>query len=295
MSAGRVSEDLEMNHSRKTSCKLIQSLSAAVAQVAQDKEFEWEYALPVMESVVHHISVSRDGTTTPIVKEGYRETMCGTISFYNKKGDRMHTIYIACAPEYGMKCFEQVLDMEIDRVKTQYQDLRYIGLADGAKSNWTYLKPRVHINILDFFHAADYLTEVSIVMEPFEGQRLIWLENACHDLKNKNKGAKMILRELKAKKTWYSTSTVPEVLNKTITYFENNLDRMNYAYYQKEGYPIGSGVTEAACKVVAKQRLSNSGMRWTIPSAQNMLLLRGLICTTGRWQQFWDHIDKKGT
>jgi hypothetical protein len=99
LSAGRVSEYLEMNHSQKTSCKLIQILSAAVAQVAQDKEFEWEYALPIKESVVHHISVSRDGTTTPIVKEGYWETMCGTISFYDKKGDRMHTIYIACAPE----------------------------------------------------------------------------------------------------------------------------------------------------------------------------------------------------
>ena len=39
---------------------------------------------------------------------------------------------------------------------------------------------------------------------------------------------------------------------------------MKYADYQNEGYPIGSGVTEAACKTVAKQRLSQSGMRWTL-------------------------------
>jgi hypothetical protein len=69
---------------------------------------------------------------------------------------------------------------------------------------------------------------------------------------------------------------------------------MNYVNYQKAGYPIGSGVTEAACKVVAKQRLSSSGMRWTILAAQHTLLLRGLICTNGRWQQFWNYVDKKG-
>lgn len=293
LSASKVSEDLELHHCRKTSRKLIQSLGAAVGEVALEKEFEWSYDLPDMEDVVTHISVSRDGTTTPILKEGYRETMCGTLSFYNSKGDRMHTIYAACAPEYGKESFDSVMDMELQRVKKQYPKLAYIGLADGAKNNWTYLESRTGIQILDFFHATEHLAEVSVVMRKDEAKRQEWLGEACHDLKNKNKGAKLILRELKEHRSQFST-TAPEVLDKTITYFENNLERTNYAKYQKAGYPIGSGVTEAACKVVAKQRLSNSGMRWTIPAAQHILLLRGLICTEGRWQQFWQHIDKKG-
>lgn len=291
--ASKVSEDLELNHCRKTSRKLIQSLGAAVGEVAREKEFEWSYEIPEMEDVVTHISVSRDGTTTPILKEGYRETMCGTISFYSSKGDRMHTIYAACAPEYGKETFDAVMDMELQKIKTQYPRLTYIGLADGAKNNWTYLESRTQVQILDFFHATEYLAEVSVVMKKDEGKRRAWLEDACHDLKNKNKGAKLILRELKEYQRNFSTAS-PEILGKTITYFENNLERMHYAKYQKHGYSIGSGVTEAACKVVAKQRLSNSGMRWTIHATQHILLLRGLICTEGRWQQFWNHIDKKG-
>jgi hypothetical protein len=107
--ASKVSEDLELHHSRKTSRKLIQSLGAAVGEVAREKEFEWSYELPQMEEVVTHIWVSRDGTTTPILKQGYRETMCGTLSFYNSKDDRMHTIYAACAPEYGKEGFDNVM------------------------------------------------------------------------------------------------------------------------------------------------------------------------------------------
>lgn len=291
--AAKVSDDLTMNHCRKTSRKLIQTIAALVGELAREKEFEWAYEPPPMKQVITHVSVSRDGTTTPIVKEGYRETMCGTLSFYSAKGERMHTVYAACAPEYGKESFDSVMDMELERVKKQYPNLTYIGLADGAKNNWGYLEGRTTVHVLDFFHAAEHLAEVSVAMHKKEEKRKQWLNEACHDLKHKRNGAKYFLRELN-EHCKNLTVPIPEILSSNITYFENNLDRMNYAAYQKAGYPIGSGVTEAACKVVAKQRLSASGMRWTIDPVQHTLLLRGLICTDGRWEQFWNHFDKNG-
>lgn len=293
LSAAMVEEDLWLNHGRKTSRKLIQGLSAAVGEVAREKEFEWEYDLPEFEEVVTHIVISRDGTTTPILGEGYRETMCGTIGFYSGKGERLHTIYTACAPEYGKETFDSVLDMEIEKVKKQYPKVNYVGLADGAKTNWSYLLPHTSVHILDFYHATEYLSDVSFVIEKRDAKRKEWLDQACHDLKHQHKGAANILRELKHFRK-NMDSTVPEILDTTITYFENNQERMKYADYQKQGYPIGSGVTEAACKVVAKQRLNQSGMKWNIYPVQQMLLLRGLVCTTGRWQQFWRHLDQNG-
>ena len=291
--AAKVSDDLGMNHCRKTSRKLIQSVGALVGELAREKEFEWRYEVPAMNQVITHIAVSRDGTTTPIVKEGYRETMCGTLSFYSAKGERMHTIYAACAPEYGKQSFDRVMDLELEEVKKQYPGLTYIGLADGAKNNWTYLEERTTVHILDFFHATEHLAEVSVAMHKQEAKRKQWLDQACHDLKHQRNGAKHIVRELNEHRKNRS-APVPEILDATITYFENNLQRMKYADYQKAGYPIGSGVTEAACKVVAKHRLSASGMRWTIDPVQQTLLLRGLICTNGRWEQFWKHFDKNG-
>jgi hypothetical protein len=33
--------------------------------------------------------------------------------------------------------------------------------------------------------------------------------------------------------------------------------------------------------------------RWHVKNVEYMLLCRGLICTEGRWEQFWQFIDKK--
>jgi Zn-finger protein len=286
MSASRVCEDLWMNHGRKISTKLVQSLSAHVEGVAIDKEFEWQYALPEFDQLVSHVSIGRDGTTTAIRGEGYRETMCGTISFYNASGDRLHTIYSACAPEYGKKTFDSVLNMEIAHVKKRFPKVMYVGLADGAKDNWTYLAAHAQVEILDFYHATEYLTKAGALLKKGEQAQKEWTDNACHDLKHKKNGARFILRELKS---WIKEKGTDgqEAILKTISYFENNLARMNYPEYQKMGYPIGSGVTEAGCKTVVKQRLCQSGMRWRLDNAQGMLITRALVHTDQRWEQFW--------
>ena len=51
--------------------------------------------------------------------------------------------------------------------------------------------------------------------------------------------------------------------------------------------PIGSGVTEAACKVVVKQRLCVSGARWSDRGSSVVLSLRTLVLTAGHWEAFW--------
>ncbi len=49
---------------------------------------------------------------------------------------------------------------------------------------------------------------------------------------------------------------------------------MRYTYFREHQLPTGSGVTEAACKVLVKQRLCGSGMRWK--QARIILNLRAL-------------------
>jgi hypothetical protein len=69
---------------------------------------------------------------------------------------------------------------------------------------------------------------------------------------------------------------------------------MDYASFHANNLPIGSGVTEAACKVLVKQRLCGSGMRWKEKGAKVVLSLRALIQSAGRWVQFWDKINQFG-
>ena len=69
---------------------------------------------------------------------------------------------------------------------------------------------------------------------------------------------------------------------------------MHYVRHLDMGMPIGSGVTEAACKTLVKQRLCRSGMRWVEQGAQVILSLRALLLTETRWAQFWQKIDQYG-
>ena len=81
-----------------------------------------------------------------------------------------------------------------------------------------------------------------------------------------------------------------------ITYFrnQNTKGRMDYPQWAEANLPIGSGVTEAACKVIVKQRLCGSGMKWKEPGAAAVLSVRCLTYTTERWSQFWSKIDRYG-
>ncbi|BCA94903.1 hypothetical protein TUM19329_12640 [Legionella antarctica] len=83
-------------------------------------------------------------------------------------------------------------------------------------------------------------------------------------------------------------------LKSAITYFSNQKHRMNYSQYQSQNFSIGSGVTEAACKTLIKQRLGQSGMKWKTQRIAMVLRLRALMSTKGRWKQFWDRINQAG-
>ena len=73
-----------------------------------------------------------------------------------------------------------------------------------------------------------------------------------------------------------------------IRYYENNRHHMHYDEYLAAGYPIGSGVAEGACRHVVKDRLEQTGMRWTVPGAQAILHLR-TVYLNGDWNQFIEY------
>jgi len=67
-----------------------------------------------------------------------------------------------------------------------------------------------------------------------------------------------------------------KVLNTTIGYYRRNLPYMRYDRYLDRGWPISSGVVEGACGHLVKDRMEQSGMRWTKSGAQAILDLRAV-------------------
>jgi hypothetical protein len=295
--AARVRRDLNDNHGRCVSKCLVQDLADAVAAVALAKEESWSYSLPRWDVPPAAVSIGLDGSCMHLGEDGWRETMVGTLGFYDADGQRLHTVYLGATPEYGKATFLERMTREAERARAELPGARFIGIADGAQGNWDFLERHTAVQVVDFWHAVEYLGGAAAVLfRSQEGARRIWLDEMCHILKHEVGGAARVIRELKSKARSRPWAKESEEVGDAVRYFTNQHaeGRMNYAARVAVNDPIGSGVTEAACKVIVKQRLCGSGMRWKEEGAAVVLSLRCLTYTPERWEQFWSKVDRYG-
>lgn len=299
LSAREVSEDLDENHGRHVARGYVQNVADMVGSIAAATEESFDYEIPELPDPVTTISTSLDGTCVLMKQDGYREAMTGNISLYNHEGERLHTVYLGAAPEQGKATFLNRFQQEIDKIKLKYPQAEYVGIADGAAFNWRFLEPNTSHYILDFYHATEYLSGASLAFGKDERARKKWLSDACHTLKHEENAAQDILKEMEKQreileKKSKKPSITKEKLEKAITYFTNQKERMSYKAFRDKNFPIGSGVTEAACKTLIKERLCRSAMQWKSKGATIVIALRALVKTKGRWNQFWGKIESRG-
>ena len=141
------------------------------------------------------------------------------------------------------------------------------------------------IGILDIFHVLERLwdaaycfhAEASREAEAFVTARLRML------LEGKVAGVISGLRQMGTKHGLKGSKA--RSLAVVANYLENNQDFMRYDEYLAAGYPIGSGVAEGACRHLVKDRLEQTGMRWTVEGAQAILQLRATYLN-GDWEAF---------
>ena len=296
LSVDEVKTDLQSNHGRALSRGYIQTVSDTVGTLAQAKEERWHYSTPQLDKPVSSVSIGLDGTTIHLREQGYREAMVGTIALYDTDGERLHTTYIGASPEYGKSTFMQRMEHEVTHIKKLYPDALYIGIADGAADNWPFLNSHTTRQVTDFWHATEYLAEAAdaIFSTPKEQlQKKEWLDDRCHRLKHMKGAVGRITKELEKYDLEIQDKSRKEKLHKAIRYLTNQKSRMGYYAFVKEALPIGSGVTEAACKMIVKQRLCKSGMKWRERGASIILSLRTLE-RSSRWEQFWGKVSQFG-
>lgn len=293
--AARVVQDLAANHGRPVSRSLVQDTAAAVAAVVQAKEEQWHYATPRLPEPIRAVGVGLDGTCLRLTDDGHRQAMVGSLRLYDKDGERHHPIYVAAAPEDGKATFYERLAREIDHVRPVYPHARLTGVADGSDDNWPFLRRYTTDEGIDFYHATAYLYWVARAVHPRDRKaREAWLDESCHPLKDVPGYAKTLLAQMRNVAVDGLPETVQEEREKAQTSFANHHGQMRYAERLAARLPIGSGVTEAACKTIGKRRMCRGGAKWTEEGAGLVLSLRPLIYTEGRWEQFWAKVDRYG-
>lgn len=171
---------------------------------------------------------------------------------------------------------------------TQVSDL--IAVTDGGNGLEEALQRHLadHLTtILDWYHAAEHLCDFAKVWHARDDEaRQQWAQQVKGILYEQ--GGEALLAHLRALPLPPETSAeVHEELRKLIGYFENNRHRTDYPAYRKKGWDIGSGPTEAGCKIIG-ERLKGSGMRWVEDGAATVAALRALYVSGGKiWDGFW--------
>jgi hypothetical protein len=146
--------------------------------------------------------------------------------------------------------------------------------------------------ILDFWHASEHLHAwAKCRYGDANSAAKAWAEEAIGRMRDG--GGEALL-------SWLREQRLPEDVSEAIReewrklqgYLENNVHRMNYPEYRRQGLDIGSGPTEAGCKIVG-QRLKGAGMKWERPHSSQVAALRALYLRgEGLWDAFFERSEK---
>jgi hypothetical protein len=185
--------------------------------------------------------------------------------------------------ELGLQLRRQAAQVGWDEAEQQ------IALSDGGNGLEEFFRknfPRAE-RILDFWHAAEHLTELGLMFYPDdEALRKERVAAWCHQLKHE--GGASVLAMLKQLESSEACAAARAAHADCLRYFENHQHRMDYPRYLANGWQIGSGPVESACKTVVANRLKGSGMRWGEDGSDAVCHLRALyLSEPGQWEAFW--------
>ena len=165
---------------------------------------------------------------------------------------------------------------------------RWLAVTDGGAGLEEFMRvhfPRAEV-ILDFYHAAEHLNDLAKAWYKDAAQAQQEAASWCHALKHQ--GGPAVLEALEGLDLRGRAAAAREVHRQVTQYLRNNLHRTDYPRYQANGWLIGSGHVEAACKLVVGARLKGSGMRWGEDAADSVCHLRALFKSdASQWDAFW--------
>ena len=96
----------------------------------------------------------------------------------------------------------------------------------------------------------------------------------CRWLKSKPRAISRILHSAAAIRSRRLVLGQSKAYREAYGYLRDHIKDLDYVSYRRNHLPIGSGVTEAACKTVFSQRLKRSGMAWSEEGGQRIVDLR---------------------
>ena len=244
-------------------------------------DFQTSRCIPQSQRTPKRLYVCADGTTVH-EKEGWRESKLGTLYWGNERRPR-ESCYLGRFDT--SEIFGWHLWLEACRCGLREAD-EVVFLGDGAP--WIRNEKRKHFGratfIIDWYHASEHLWDCAKVLfgegtqaaEQWVKQRESWLWDGQ---------TRRLLNDLQEQHKQHRGRKRQELAG-LHRYIRDNEQEMRYDVFRTQGYDIGSGAVEGACKCVVGKRLKQSGMIWKRTGSSTILALR-VAWLNQRWEQLW--------
>ncbi len=228
-------------------------------------------------------------------------------SLLDRRGRRVGTVYLAYTPESKQGTMSGQLTRLVTEVLRRWQHPlpRLCYVTDAGDNETTYYDrvlrrlrhPRTGerlawTRVLDYYHASERLWKMAEALFGSGPTARGWVRRMQKLLKKPN-GIRRVLNSAAALRSRCRLAGKSRsAFAKAYNYLRARTKFMRYAAYERVGIPLGSGVTEAACKTIYTQRLKLSGMRWKKAGAQTILHLRVLLLSDV-WAEAYQRVLRK--
>lgn len=243
---------------------------------------------PRPEIVCEKLVAQADAASVLTVSgEEHKSVYCATVFGLEARaesGDRpflCERLYTASA--VGMDDFSGRLKALAWRGGMRHAQMAFIG--DGAQCLWKWAEenlPEGTLFIQDFWHVCERLADLAQLLfgQSWQGAFDRW-----QGWLRAGEVGRVLrsLRSLRARRGAQERKRLEE----EIVYLQHGRHRMDYARYEKEGWPIGSGAVEGTCKHLIKSRFGLTGARWRRGNIHKTLALR-LALFNREWDHYWE-------
>jgi hypothetical protein len=210
----------------------------------------------------------------------YKEFKIAT--FYEQSNE--HRQVLATAGDHTV--LGRLIRREAKRLGLNLFDQK-LGLGDGA--DWILRQLAINLSsldqfILDFYHFNEHVWSAANACWGLASEQAqTWAEDLLHQARHE--GPATVLLTLEQKRRQHRTSRKRQALQELIGYLSKRVSHCEYPRYRSEGWQIGSGPTEAMCKVLT-YRLKGAGMRWDRQGAEPIMALIALE-QSDAWDNYW--------
>lgn len=281
--------------SHTTAQQVAEAVGEEIAQAQQAEcEAAWAGHLPpVPRQAPERLYVSVDGIIV-CQQDGWHELKVATCYEVERRvpttehpEGELHAktpTYLATqaeAREFGKAVWVEAVKRGVDQAR------EVVMVGDGAAWIWNIAYSQFGayrlVEIVDWYHAAQHVWEVGNALYG-EGSAATktWVKARLDELWNGHLDTMLAAFDDAATFRPSAQAVVAEQR----AYFETHRQRMRYADFRAQGYQIGSGSVESACKRVVALRLKQAGMRWSAKGAKAIAHLRALVLSH-RWDTFW--------